>query len=112
MTAHQSSVTLRIINISLWPYDHQSADEASEHSLKQKMNAVMQQSIMDPSPSTSTSNTASSTSKQLMAAIKAEMALFTSSGTREMFADSLLLPADHTSNICRGRTGFFCCWYI
>jgi hAT family C-terminal dimerisation region len=47
------------------------------------MAAVMQQSVpsvMDPSPSAS--STVSSAKKQLMAAIKAEMALFSSSVTR------------------------------
>lgn len=58
--------------------------EVAEQTLKLKMDAVMRQSTMDPSPTPSTSSAAAelSAGKKLMAAIKAEMALFSSSGTR------------------------------
>ena len=58
--------------------------EAAEQTLKLKMAAVMRQSTMDPSPTPSTSSAAAeyNAGKKLMAAIKAEMALFSSSGHR------------------------------
>jgi len=65
-----------------WQY--QTFLRYAEQTLKLKMAAVMRQSTMDPSltPSTSSAAAEHSAGKKLMAAIKAEMALFSSSITR------------------------------
>jgi hypothetical protein len=62
------------------PVDRPSDEDAINLTLKQKLDTVMQHSIMNPFPSTG--STASSINKQLMGAIKEEVAFFNSSGTR------------------------------
>ena len=83
--------------------------EAAEQTLKLKMAAVMRQSTMNPSPTPSTSSAAAeyNAGKKLMAAIKAEMALFSSSGHRGRCLQTVQLAADiNTSTSVEAKRAF------